>query len=217
MRLFHMKSGVRKLLFGALAAFLSQLALGQLVVDATVPIRNRLRNPTSGRAGSIGRKLPLQITINVNNPVNDTGMTTVDFMLTNTSKEAITLPISLHPRDFEPVDPTLSYTVRVLSLVVTSGSKQQLALSGKTDLYGSQAYPESWIKLAPGESLRVLTRATLRRDVIPGHDQTGTVAGHISLVDQTISNSNSETSEDSEELGSADSADFTIHSPGTQN
>jgi hypothetical protein len=191
---------------------LSQLALGQLVVDATVPIRGRLRNPTSGRAGGIGHKLPLRVTMSVKDRLGDGESTEVDFTLTNTGKVAIALPISPHPRDLEPVDPSISYTVRVLSLVVTSGTGQNATINGTTHLYSSQTSTETSVTLAPGESLRVLTRATFPHTAVSGQEGQQIVVGHLTLSDQTIKSDNSETSEDSEEVGSADSAEYTMSS-----
>lgn len=82
------------------------------VIDATVPVRNRLRPPTSGRFGSIGFKLPLRIAVDVISwGAEGKSDGIVDLTLTNVGKKTLQLPTSLHPRDLEPQDPNRSYAV----------------------------------------------------------------------------------------------------------
>lgn len=179
----------------------SLAAMGQLVVDATIPARGLLRNPTAGRSGSIGRKLPLLVVLGPEGPVPDkNGMPGVVFTLTNTAKTEMTLPISLHPRDLEPSDPSTSYTVEVLSLYVTSDKGQDSTPSGRIDLYGSTSSPATLAKLGPGESIRVLTRLSLPPEEI--------LVGHAVLDHQTVRTSNGQTTEDTEERGFALSAKY---------
>ena len=118
--------GFRLFQFGLFGVLLSLTATGQLEIDATGPICDRVKTPTAGSSGSVGRKLPLQVAIATNgSPSADSEMPTVRFTLTNMSKTVLTLPISPHPRDLEPSDPNKSYSIEVLSLYVTSGRRQE--------------------------------------------------------------------------------------------
>ncbi len=193
-------------------ALLPLAAFGQLAVDATVPIRERLRSATTGTSGSIGRKLAIQVAIETTRTSpNDSGMTELDFILTNTGKTVLTLPISPHPRDLEPTDPKTDYTVEVLRLYVTSDKRQGLALSKTTDLYGSRMSPETLVKLAPGESIRVLTILVLPRD--PHTSEAGeTFVAHAVLDSETIRNINGQTVSNTQELGSASSIEYASRS-----
>ena len=187
-------------------ALLTMSAFGQLVVDATVPIRGRLRNPTAGTSGSIGRKLAMQIAIETTRTSpNDSWRAEVDFILKNTGKVVLTLPLSPHPGDLEPAN--ARYSVEVLSLYVTSGKRQDSLLSGRTSLYGSRVSPETLVKLAPGESIRVLTRIGVPQDSAGTADQV--FVGHASLEHQTVKTTNGQTIDNTREVGSASSSDRT--------
>lgn len=205
--------GCRLLLFGLLGVLLSLPASGQLEVDATGPIPGRVRTPTAGRSGSLGRKLALQVVMETTgSPPNDSQMTTVRFTLTNTSKTVLTLPISPHPRDLEPSDPSTSYSIEVLSLYVTSGKKQDSMLRGRADLYGRHTSPESFVKLAPGESLRVLTQIEFPHPKDPSEATEEIFVGHAVLDDETVKSLGDQTVEDSQELGAASSVEYTTRS-----
>jgi hypothetical protein len=200
------------LLLATLAVLVTQSSMAgaeQTVVDATVPIRARVRPPTGGRSGSLGRKLPLQVTVEANSA--DSRMNEIDFILTNTGNAALILPASPHPGDLEPSDPNVTYTVEVLSMYMTSGNDEATALPGGVELYGDRKLPETMTKLAPGESIRVLTRMTVPSGWHPGTAHKMLV-GHVVLEAQTVKTSDGQTVEDTKELGSARSNPRTFDS-----
>ncbi len=193
------------LLLATLALFVTQSSMAgaeQTVVDATVPIRARVRPPTGGHSGSLGRKLPLQVTVEASSA--DSRMNEIDFILTNTGNAALILPASPHPRDLEPSDPDVTYTIEVLNMYTTSGDDEGTALPGGVELYGDRKLPETMTKLAPGESIRVLTRMTVPSGWRPrtAHKM---LVGHVVLETQTVKTSGGQTVEDTQELGSAKS------------
>jgi hypothetical protein len=199
----------RLFMLGASGLFFATVALGQLTVDATGPIRERHREATSGRGGSVGRKLPLQVAIETTGaPPDENGKTVVDFILTNTGKNDLTLPISPHPRDLQPSDPKARYTVRCLGLRMSSGKAPWTIFPGGADLYGRDSIPGTLITLAPGESIRVLTRVALPRNSAPNSGAGVFVAGAI-LNGETIKIVNGQTVSDMQEIGSAGSSEYT--------
>src|SRR5215510_3821922 len=86
-------------------------ASAQLIVDATGPVRERRRQPTDGSGGGIGRKLLVTVAIERRSDQQTTGETLVEFMVTNSGKDRLTVPISPNPGDLEPADPKADYTV----------------------------------------------------------------------------------------------------------
>ena len=137
-------------------------ALGQLTVDATGPVRQRNREATQGRGGGVGRRLPLMITLQTTGSAPDeTGKTMLEFILTNTRKTDLTLPISPNPADSEPSDPKILYTVMKLGLRISLSNKPGVMFAGGAELYGSAEFPETVANLAPGDSIRVLARVAL--------------------------------------------------------
>jgi hypothetical protein len=148
-----------------LAAAIALMALrpaigGEIrVVDATVPVRTRLRPPTAGRFGSTGYKLPLRVTVEVISQAGGSQANgVVDFALTNVGKTDLKLPISVHPRDLEPNDPNTAYAVTVLGIYLTRGGKKESVLPGRVNLYGDPEFPETMEQLSPGQSIRVITQ-----------------------------------------------------------
>jgi hypothetical protein len=202
-------------LFGLTASVVLSVvaALSQSTVDATGPIRDRLRKPTAGHASSTGRKLPLQIAIEVHGVSPEVSIPTdVEFVLTNSGKDHLTVPVSPNPGDLEPADPKVGYSVTVLSLYITSERKGEKKLPGGADLYGSRAWPATLVSLAPGESIRVLARVTLPPIRIT--DQANAIAffAHGVLDNQTINTVDDRTVEDTQEIGSATSPEYTAQS-----
>jgi hypothetical protein len=198
-------------IFGASVTFFSMAASSQLTVDATGPIRQRLRPEGVMRAGSIGRKLPLQVSIEVHGTSRkDNGITEVDFILTNSGKDNLVIPISPHPGDLEPANPKITYTVKNLSLFVASHKHERFesSLAGGAHLYGNEALLGTLFTLAPGRSVRVLTRVAV--PPISATDQDGTVAfvAHVMLDEETISMVDGQPFTDSHEIGSAQSLEY---------
>ena len=199
-------------LFGLIAAIaLSAVyALGQLTVDATGPLRDRLRRPTAGHGGSIGRELPLKLAVEVLGGSPDPAISTeVQFILTNSGKNPLTIPVSPNPGDLEPADPKVRYSVRVLSLYITTDRKREKKVPGGVELYGNRGWPGTLMSLAPGESVRVLARVALPPIPIPDQDSGMVFVGHAILDNQAVHTVDGQTFEDTQEIGSATSTEFT--------
>jgi hypothetical protein len=187
----------------------SLFASCQIMVDATGPARTRTRNPTSGRSGSTGRKLPLRVAIERHAAtLDEQGKTTVDFILTNTSNATLILPIWLHPVDLEPTDAPTSYAIDALRLFITVGKDGTRVLPGGTELYGNGQSSKTVAKLAPKESLRVKTRVAIP-STGSGEAMNEILVAHVVLDHQVVKTRNGETSEDDQELGYATSSEFT--------
>lgn len=198
---------LRMVVLAGLVVATTALACGQLTVDATGPIRNRTREATRASGGGIGRKLPLQVAIKVTVSAPDaSGRTLVEFILTNSGAKALTLPLSPHPADLEPSDPRSAYTVLTLGLRVSFSKKPGEILPGGADLYGSASVPATLVTLAPGDSVRVLTRVTLPRS------ESEPLVATASLDDQTLRIVKGELVLDSEDAGFAASTEFTLGS-----
>lgn len=189
---------------------LALTSLKQLTVDATGPIRQGKREAARVHGGSSGHKLPLRVAIRATgSPPDETGTTLLEFMLTNSGKNALTLPISPHPGDLEPSDPKAAYTMLTLGLRVSLSKKPGIIFAGGADLYGRTAYPESLVNLAPGDSIRVLTRIALPD---AGADATATVVAIATLSDDSIRTVNGETLSDLQNIGFAISQEYTTDS-----
>jgi hypothetical protein len=133
----------------------------QTVIDTRRPARIGSRVPLSGSGGSIGRKLPIKLEVLFQSAPGDDGRVDVEFVLTNTGKQSIVIPLSVDSADFESSDRERSYTVDHLSLYITAGKDHQQILGGGANLYGNDQHPGSAKALAPGETIRVLGRANI--------------------------------------------------------
>lgn len=205
------------LLFGtglALAVGTLAVAGDVRIVDATAPVRNRLRPPTAGHFGSVGYELPVRITVERDNTAaGNNGDWDVDFAITNVGKTAIQLPISIHPRDLEPSDPNMSYAVTVLRIYLTQPNGRESLLRSGVDLYGSPKFPETMKVLSPGDSIQVIARM-LR--VATGLALNETLRCHVVLEEQKVSMKNGQVFGDTNELGSAQSDEFRLDSLGVR-
>jgi hypothetical protein len=193
-------------IFAITTAFIPIFEAGQVVVDATIPLRVRLHKPTNGAVSDTGRKLALTIALRIEEPAKESGTSYLDFVLTNSGLTRITLPISPHSKDFEPSDQTAGYGVEVLSLYVTSDKRQEAVLPGKTELFGNSSLPGTLVALEPGGSIQVRTRMQLldrSSNVNPTTEKT--LVGHAILESQSIKTQNGTTSEKTEIVGYADS------------
>src|SRR5208337_3335962 len=103
-------------------AIFTPAAVAQMVVDATGPAHSRMRNPTAGHVGSIGRKLPVELRVKVGALSSDFAENhEVEFIIVNLSKEDLTIPVSPNPGDLEPADPKVSYRLKFMRLYLTTG------------------------------------------------------------------------------------------------
>lgn len=181
-------------------------ASAQLTVDARGPIHERSRRAESGSGDSIGRKLPLKVDVEINGAdPHDTGATLICFVITNTGKDKLTVPISPNPGDLEPADPGAGYTLSRLSFYMTSDKDRRAVLSAETSLYGAQTFPETLLTMAPGESLRVPARVRL----FPDKSGAPVFTAHVSFNTDKIKITGGRTVLHSQEIGSATSAEYT--------
>jgi hypothetical protein len=195
-----------------LAVLSSTLALSQMTVDATGPVRERQRNAMAGHGGSIGRNLPLRVTIEIQGPSpNSAGKSVVEFTITNLGKTDLTIPISPNPGDLEPSDPKASYTGMFLGLRVTSGRAPGTILSGGADLYGSHSFPGTLITLTPSESIQVLALVTFP-PVSPPESNADVFVADATLNSETIKMVNGQPLLDMQNIGSARSQKYTSQS-----
>lgn len=193
--------------FRAVAVLFPTIALGQLTVDATGPIRGRKVEATMASGGGIGRALPLKITIEIQNvPPDKTGKAIVAFTLTNFSKDELILPISAHPGDFYPADGKTSYSGKCLGLRITFGVAPGIILPGGADLYGSVAFPKTLTTLGPGDSLRVLCSVTLPR--VSARESTEAFVANVVLNNETIKTVSGQTVAEMQNIGSASSSEY---------
>ena len=195
------------LLVAVLAASSALRVAGQLTVDATGPIRGRTREATRGSGGGVARRLPLQVAIKTPVSTPDArGRTLVEFILTNSGRKALILPVSPHPADLEPSDPKSAYTVLTLGLRVSLNKKPGTIFPGGTDLYGSASVPATLVTLGPGDSILVLTLVTLP---MSGPEP---LIATASLENQTLKTTNGELALDSQEIGFAMSTEYPLNS-----
>jgi hypothetical protein len=183
----------------------------QLTVDATGPTRQRRREAIRGSGGSVGRKLPVQVAIETNVSAPDAnGRMLVEFVLTNSGGADLTLPVSPNPGDFEPADPKAAYSVIRLGLGISLSKKPGVIFPGGAELYGNKDVPGSLASLAPGDSIRILTRVALPE---PGIDHNVEAFEAIaSLYNETMKKVNGELVSDSQSLGFARSKEYTFDS-----
>lgn len=198
----------------ALPVLFSMALLAQTVIDATVPIHKRLRNPTAGQAGSIGRKLPIQIALEFPPEKSSSGgAEKVIYVLTNAGHTNMTIPISPHPGDFEPRDPNAAYTVQHLHLYLTSNAAQDSTLPGGADLYGSQTHPGTLLTLSPGKSVRVLARLYLPKQPEPEQGTGMSVVAHAVLGQESLKTVRGQTTINSDEIGASSSPAYKLELP----
>jgi hypothetical protein len=182
---------------------LASLSSYPQTVDARGPNREATTRVDAGKGGSIGRKLQLNISVEVLHPTaNSDGTYDVLFLLTNVGSTDLVLPISPHPHDFEVGDPPKSYSVKHLSLYLTSDKQPELALWG-AHLYGNSTIPVSLATLKPTATLRILAKLST-----PSDTGRRSVTAHAVLNVEMIKSRSGEVSADSEEIGSAHSQTF---------
>ena len=175
-------------------------------VDARGPNREATTRVDAGHGGSIGKKLQVSVSVEVpHSAANSDGTYDVVFLLTNIGDTDLVLPISPHPRDFEVGDPPKSYSVKHLSLYLTTDKQPDVALWG-AHLYGNPTVQVSLTTLRVAATLRVLAKLT-----IPSDTGRRSVTAHAVLNVEMIKSENGEVSADTEEIGSAHSRTFDLN------
>lgn len=192
-----------------LAVIISPAALGQLTIDATGPIREQVRQPSSGSGGGIGRQIPIQVTVSALGGWNEKGEIEVDFTLTNIGNRNVNIPISPNPGDLEPAD--ANYTLMVLTLRIMPKINPGGIFPGGADLFGSPTIPGTLVNLGPGSSVRVITRVGLPRPTYSENDLVPLIAGAM-MNNETIRTVHGQLVEESQEIGSAYSQPVTSES-----
>jgi hypothetical protein len=86
----------------------------------------------------------------------------VEFLVRNTGRASIEIPVSPNLSELQPEDDTVAFTYLSLSLVVVAGEEPNL---GYVSLFGSQAHKGTVLRLRPGEWVRV--KANLKLDKWP--------------------------------------------------
>lgn len=181
----------------------------QLTVDATGPIRQMTRKATRGQGGSVGRSVPLSVSISVVNSAPDEhGRSIVAFVLTNAGEKAITLPISPNPEELEPLDPKATFTFLTLGLSL-SLSNGPGVLPGGAVLFGRPDSKGTIVNLPPGDSIRVLAKIAIPK---VGRPNSGPFIASASLGTETIKTEKGETSSDFQDVGFATSREYTLDS-----
>ena len=187
-------------------------ANSQLTIDATAPIAERQRLVRSGHFGSIGRKLPLRVTIRLQaSPARADDSAIVEFTLVNSGKDNFSIPVSVNPTELAPADPKADYSVNHLGLYLTSDKRQGTVLRGGAQLYGNRSSPGTLVQLAPGDSIRVLAKVGLKPQSAR-EDRQAVFVAHAVLNDERIRQVNTEAIMDSQEIGSATSSEYTPES-----
>lgn len=201
-----MNSIFRLFVLAASVVPFSTYSPSQVAVDATGPVRERTRVASMGRGGGVGRVLPLRVAIEA--PVisaDENGKMLVEFVLTNSGRNNLNLPISPHPGDLEPSDQKAAYTVTTLGLWVGLSRRPGVVFPGGAELFGNAAHPGTMVTLAPDQSIRVLARVALPRESSAEPFDAG-----ASLNNETIKDINGELVSDSRELGFARSQQYTL-------
>jgi hypothetical protein len=98
----------------------------------------------------VGRKLPVNVIIETTGaPPDESGKTLVVFVLTNSGKTNISLPVSPNPGDLEPPDPKTSYKGLVLGLRISLAKRPASIFAGGADLYGSDDFAGTLVNMVP--------------------------------------------------------------------
>lgn len=191
------------------AAFIL-LALGafaQLTIDATGPQPNR-KAGRSGSFGTIGRKLPVKLTVKADVVTTTSKGTVVEFRFENTGAGNLVVPVSQDFSKLENADAKGTYSLSCLRLNITSNELQTEAVLPETVLCGNSVFPETVVRLAPNESLRVLARIKFPPDSATLPDGKFVFVAHAYLEKETTRRTLAGDVSDSQEIGSATSAPY---------
>jgi hypothetical protein len=205
---FEMTPNLMKFAASVAIIFLAVTASAQLTVDATGPIRERRRAPGGARGGGIGRKLPIRVALKTNgSPQDENGKTLVTFTVTNSGKDDFEIPISPHPRDFEPSSAAVSYKVRCMALLITVGKPPGTIVPGAL-LYGNRRLPGTIVALKSGASIHVIARVALP----PPNSTNSVVVASVILNNETLEIVKGHDFSEMQEIGSARSSEYTAQS-----
>jgi hypothetical protein len=153
------------------AAVWGQTTAGKpFLIDARGPKHERrvLPRQMGGSSGVLVEHGPhgpaLRLRMSVDNDRVERGRSaSVAFMLTNTSKKPMTIPISIDSADIEPADPSQGYEFRELLMgvwVVPEGATKSarglwVSLGPAPDLYGDPSVLGTTHVLQPGQSAEI--------------------------------------------------------------
>ncbi len=206
-------STASRIALAVVVVFLPIFAFSQLTIDARGPIRERRRNADAAQGGgAIVRNASLQVAVRAHkNTTEGDAKTEVEFVLTNSGKSDLAVPISPNPGDLEPADPKTDYAVEWLGLTITPVNKPSGMLAGGALLCGRQGVPGTLITLAPGGSIRVLTLVALpsAAEVEAGN---GLFSASALLSHETLKNANGNLFSNLQTISSAHSPEFTLGS-----
>jgi hypothetical protein len=189
----------------------SLYAQNQLTIDAT-GLHKTPNHTSSGSATGVGRRLPLQITIAIQNTVpREHGRTIVEFILTNSGKDSLDIPVALEAEQVESSNSSSTYKFRCLRLHITKEGEipaNERTLPGGAVLYGSDK-SGTLVTLAPGDIIRVLADVALPRHEASG-DNGPTLIAWVAIDEVTVTKTNGKASSDSQEVGYATSPSYTL-------
>jgi hypothetical protein len=188
-------------------ALFSLAAYAQLIIDATGPHKSPWEGAHAGSGGGTGRKAPLQISLVLKSRVpRSDGRIVVEFTLSNSGTAVIELPVSPEGEQVDGAD-----TFRSLSLSVWKQGEMpepQRRVPGSAILYGSER-SGTLVKLAPGETIRILGEVALPPD--PGPNEKGpTLVAMASIDDMRVTTVDGKPFLESKEVGYAVSPSYTL-------
>lgn len=193
------------------------VATAQITIDTTTQVRKEWKREgvRIGGGGGIGRKLQLQIAIEIaGTPFNGSnGRTILDFVITNTGSREISLPVSTNGTD---VESAVSFRHAAVFVEYMSSDKHHgVVLQSGPDsknpyvsLYGADSVPGTMKTLAPGESMRIRAEVALpnpTREEVSGR----TLVARFMLDDETIVTRDGHRFLEAKEVGSASSVEYT--------
>jgi hypothetical protein len=179
----------------------SMLLAGQETIVIPEVVRSRLRQPTSGHVGSIGRKLPLHISAEL---CTGAQRSTVTFTIRNDGNETVQIPSSPNSGDFESNNPEKAYRMLTMTLALFDLEPSHKPREWRADLFVSSEMKDSLISLLPGHSVRFVKQLE-KQTVLTAPPPAQTYALRLSLYDQKVSQGNGEVFENTREVGSSTS------------
>ncbi len=187
----------------AICLFATTIAQTNSAVDATLETRDLTRKIIGGTSGGTGQSLPVDLqTVIVNGGKKAGDKLFVDFIITNSGRQSIVLPVSPNARDIEPEGSSPSTFKRLSLFLTVEHGREPLMLKGGASLYGTSALEGTLRTLRPSESLIVHTVFLLASWEGP-LSGTQTLTGHVRLLNETLKPKGSNLESVSSEIGSA--------------